>query len=126
MKQREKILKTSSGYISVKYIKEGEVAIPGAPLAEIVNPDVVYLNIYIPEDEVPNVSINQVIRVKVDALPDRIFKGRVVFISEEAEFTPKNIQTREDRTFLVYRVKMLLDNPDNLIKPGIYGDAFLK
>jgi len=70
----------SSGYISIKYIKEGEVAMPGTPLAEIVDPDVVYLNIYIPENEIPKVLINQDIRVKVDAFHDRIFKGRVIFI----------------------------------------------
>ncbi len=115
-----------SGYISAKYAKEGETAIPGAPLAEILDPTLVYLNIYVPEDILPLVSINQATRVKVDAFPDRTFSGKVIFISKKAEFTPKNIQTREDRTLLVYRVKILMDNSEGLIKPGIYGDAILK
>jgi len=116
----------TDGYISEKYIKEGEVAVPGAPLAEIIDPSKIYLSIFIPENEISKISINQPIKVKVDAFPDRSFKGRIVFISKQAEFTPKNIQTREERVFLVYKVKVLVKNPGEVIKPGIYGDAYLK
>jgi HlyD family secretion protein len=120
------IIAPVNGYISKKYLKEGETAIPGTPIVEILDLNIIYLNIYVPEVILPKISINQKVDVKVDAFPDRTFNGKVVYISKEAEFTPKNIQTREDRILLVYRVKVLIENPEGLIKPGIYGDAILK
>lgn len=120
------IISPSDGYISEKFIKEGETVIPGAPLVEVIDPSKLYLNIYIPEDVLPIISLNQDIKIKIDAFPEKHFNGKVVFISGEAEFTPKNIQTKEDRTLLVYRVKIKIENPEGLIKPGIYGDAYIK
>jgi len=118
------IISPVDGYISSKYLKTGETAIPGIPVVEILDPSIIYLNIYIPEDELPAVLINQSVKINVDAFPGKFFTGKVVFISKKAEFTPKNIQTREARTLLVYRVKILVDNPEGKIKSGIYGDAF--
>ena len=112
-----------NGYISSKYLKTGESVFPGAPIVEILDTSLMYLNVYVPENELPRISINQSVKIKVDAFPEESFAGRVSFISKEAEFTPKNIQTKEDRTLLVYRVKIIVDNPKGKIKSGIYGDA---
>jgi len=121
-----RITAPSGGYISVKYVKKGEIVMPGTPVAEILNPFLVYLNIYVPETKLPKISLDKAFDIKIDAFPDRVFKGKVVFIAKEAEFTPKNIQTTEERELLVYRVKILVDNSEGLIKQGVYGDAILK
>lgn len=112
-----------NGYISSKYLKTGESVFPGAPIVEILDASIMYLNVYLPEDQLPLISINQPVKIKVDAFAKESFTGRVNFISKEAEFTPKNIQTKDDRTLLVYRVKIIVDNTKGKIKSGIYGDA---
>ena len=117
------VISPVNGYISSKYLRTGETVLPGTPIVEILDPSLVYLNIYVPENEIPKILINKSVKIKLDAFPDESFKGRVSFISKKAEFTPKNIQTKEDRTLLVYRVKILVDNPEGKIKSGIYGDA---
>ena len=117
------VISPVNGYINLKYLRTGEAVLPGTPVFEILDPSLIYLNIYVTEDELPMISINQSVKIKIDAFPDEFFKGRVSFISKKAEFTPKNIQTREDRTLLVYRVKIIVDNPEGKIKSGIYGDA---
>jgi len=69
------------------------------------------------------VKLGQKARVTTDAFPDKPHWGRVSWISEQAEFTPKNVQTRDERARLVYAVKILLDNPDQTLKPGMMADA---
>ena len=117
------IISPVSGYISLKYLRAGETTLPGTPVVEILDPSLLYLNVYVPEDKLPGISINQSVKIKIDAFPDETFKGIVSFIAGKAEFTPRNIQTKEDRTLLVYRVKIVVENPEGKIKSGIYGDA---
>jgi len=117
------IISPVNGYISLKYLRAGETTLPGVPIVEILDPSLIYLNIYIPEDELPKISIEQSVKIRIDAFPGESFKGKVSFIAGKAEFTPRNIQTKEDRTLLVYRVKIIVDNPQGKIKSGIYGDA---
>ncbi len=117
------IVSPVNGYISLKYLRTGETTLPGVPIVEILDPSLIYLNIYVPEDKLPKISIDQMVKIRIDAFPGESFKGRVSFISGKAEFTPKNIQTKEDRTLLVYRVKIIVENPKGKIKSGIYGDA---
>jgi HlyD family secretion protein len=86
----------------------------------------VHLNIYIPETDLGKVRLGQEAEVTIDSYPDRTFKGRVIFISPEAEFTPKNVQTKEERVKLVFRVKIKIPNPDNILKPGMPADALIR
>jgi HlyD family secretion protein len=69
------------------------------------------------------VDIGQTAQVTVDAYPDETFEGTVTFIALEAEFTPKNVQTEEERVNLVFAVKISLENPDHRLKPGMPADA---
>ncbi len=117
------IISPVNGYISLKYLRTGETVLPGTPVVEILDPSLIYLNIYVPEDELPKISIDQSVKIGIDAFSGESFNGKVSFIAGKAEFTPKNIQTKEDRTLLVYRVKIIVDNPEGKIKSGIYGDA---
>ena len=114
-----------SGLVLERPVQMGEVALPGAPLMTLANLDKVTLTIYVPEDQLGQVQLGQPVSVTVDAYPDRTFRGKVVFISSQAEFTPKNVQTREERVNMVFAVKVSLPNPDHALKPGMPADAVL-
>jgi HlyD family secretion protein len=72
------------------------------------------------------VHLNQTVEVTVDSFPDKTFEGVVTYISDEAEFTPRSVQTREERVNLVFAVKIRIENPDHALKPGIPADALFK
>ncbi len=76
-----------------------------------------------PESELGKVSLGQLVEVNVDAY-DGLFPGEVSYIASQAEFTPKNVQTQEERVHMVFAVKVRLDNADHLLKPGMPADAF--
>ncbi|MBN1992641.1 MAG: efflux RND transporter periplasmic adaptor subunit [Anaerolineae bacterium] len=111
------------GLISQKLVNPGELAAPGAILMELSDIDTVDLTVYIPETRIGQVHIGQEAVVYVDAYPGETFKGQVSFIAHEAEFTPRNVQTQEERVNLVFAVKITLNNPDHLLKPGMPADA---
>ena len=94
-------------------------------MVTIARMDEVWLRGYIPEAEVGRVAIGQRARVTADAWPGRVLEGRVSFISSEAEFTPKNVQTEKERVKLVYRIKVTLANPKGELKPGMPVDAVI-
>ena len=94
-----------------------------APRLAITNLDSVKLTVYVPEAQLERVTLGQRVRVKVDAFPQRAFDGRVVFISPQAEFTPKNVQTAQDRATTVFAVKIALDNADRALAMGMTGAA---
>ena len=101
----------------------GELAAPGATLLNLGDLDQVTLTVFIPETQIGRVRVGQAGRVSVDAYPDEVFEGQVTFIAPEAEFTPKNVQTQEERVNLVFAVKISLDNPGHRLKPGMPADA---
>ena len=94
-----------------------------ADLVTIARMDEVWLRGYIPESDVGRVAIGQRARVTADAWPGRVLEGRVSFISSEAEFTPKNVQTEKERVKLVYRIKIDLPNPQSELKLNMPADA---
>jgi multidrug resistance efflux pump len=112
-----------AGLISQKLLDPGELAAPGAVLLELNDIDSVELTVYIPQDQIGQVRIGQKALVSVDAYEDQQFEGRVSYIAHEAEFTPRNVQTQEERVKLVFPVKIKLDNPDHRLKPGMPADA---
>lgn len=115
-----------AGLISHRLVQPGELAAPGAVLLELSDVDTVDLTVYIPETLIGHVKIGQPARVFVDAYPGEVFEGTVSFINHEAEFTPRNVQTKEERVNLVFGVKITLDNPDHRLKPGMPADAELE
>jgi HlyD family secretion protein len=114
-----------SGIITNKTIEEGELVNPGGIIATISKLDKVNLMIYVSETDLGKVKLGQSTKIQVDAFPDKSFDGKVVYISPIAEFTPKNIQTKEDRTKLVFGVKIEIDNKDLILKSGMPADAML-
>lgn len=112
-----------TGYIEVKNIELGELAVPGAVLFSIIDLGQTYVKAYIPEQYVGRVKVGSEVAVTCDSFPGKTFKGKADFISEEAEFAPRNIQTKEERLKLVYMVKSYLDNADGELKPGMPVDV---
>jgi multidrug resistance efflux pump len=111
------------GIVSTRSAQEGETATAGKPLLTIANLDEVTLVIYIPETRIGQVNVGQEVEVTVDSFPGRTFIGRVQSIAGEAEFTPRNVQTEEERVNLVFAVDVSIPNPDQALKPGMPADA---
>ncbi len=115
-----------SGFVVKKFIEAGETVNPMSSLVKISDLSKVDLVIYVSEEELGFVKQGQKVNVTVDSFKDKVFSGTVVFISPEAEFTPKNIQTKDERTKLVFAVKIKIDNPAFELKPGMPADAEIK
>ncbi len=111
------------GIVTSRSAQVGETATAGLPMLTIANLDEVTLVIYIPETRVGQVQVGQKVEVEVDSFPERVFVGEIVNIAGEAEFTPRNVQTKEERVNLVFAVKVSIPNPDRALKPGMPADA---
>jgi HlyD family secretion protein len=115
-----------NGLVSNRTAQVGETALAGEPLLTLADIDEVKLVLYIPENRIGEVRIGQEAAVSVDSFPDREFTGYVVDIANQAEFTPRNVQTQEERVNLVFAVKIRIPNPEHLLKPGMPADAILR
>jgi HlyD family secretion protein len=111
------------GVITEKAVEEGDVVVQNGSLFRISRLDKVHLMIYVSEEELAKIKLGQSADVFIDAYPKKSFPGKIIYISDVAEFTPKNVQTKEDRTKLVFGVKIGVPNPDRVLKPGMPADA---
>jgi HlyD family secretion protein len=111
------------GMVTHKVAEQGELVPQGATVATVTDLSSVYLMIYLTEEELPKVKLGQKVDVVVDGLPKKNFTGTVTYISPEAEFTPKDIQTKDDRVKLVFGVKVEIPNPSGELKKGLPADA---
>jgi HlyD family secretion protein len=109
--------------IQTRQVEKGELALPGAVLFSLIDFGRTYVKAYVPERYLGRVPMGGAVSVVCDALPGKAFKGKVDFVSQEAEFAPKNIQTKEERLKLVYMVKSYLDNAAGELKPGLPVDV---
>lgn len=116
----------SGGIVTHKAVEAGELVSPGATLVTVAELDSVYVMIYVTEKELGRVRLGDAAEVRIDSFPDRPFTGRITYISPEAEFTPKNVQTKEDRVKLVFGVKVEIENREGLLKPGLPADALIR
>jgi HlyD family secretion protein len=114
-----------AGIVTHKPVETGELLGAGAIVATISRLDTLNLMIYVTETDLGKVRLGGGADVVVDTYPDRSFPARVIYISPIAEFTPKNIQTKEDRTKLVFGVKLEVDNHEGILKGGMPADAYL-
>jgi HlyD family secretion protein len=113
-----------AGTVSVKHREPGEIVQPGLPVLSVLNPDDRWVRIYVREDQVGRISVGQEVAVTADSYEDRTYRGRVIFIASEAEFTPRNVQTAAERVKLVYRVKVqITEDPSYDLKPGLAADV---
>jgi len=107
------------GWGTDKDVEEGEFVQPGTPVFTVARLDPVWVRAYIPESQLGRIRLGQAARVVSDTFPEKAYPGTVTYISPEAEFTPKNVQTQEQRVKLVYRVKVTVPNPDQELKVGM-------
>lgn len=115
------------GRITVRHREPGEAVTPGAPVLTVMNPDDRWVRIYVPARDVGRVALGQPASITADAYDARTYPGEVVFIASEAEFTPRNVQTTEERVKLVYQVKVrIVGDPDLDLKPGLAADVRLE
>ena len=121
------ILSPITGRVLTRTVERGERVGDGTPLFTLVDLDRLYVKIYVPEPSIGKVALGQEARVYVDAYPGRPFAARVSRVSQEAEFTPKNVETREERVKLVFAVEVaLVENPGGVLKPGMPADAIVR
>jgi multidrug resistance efflux pump len=125
---RRTVTSPIGGLILQQAIHEGELALPGAPLLTIADLETVELTVYLPTEQVGRVRLGQQVIVTVDSFPGHTFEGTVTYISDEHEYTPRNVQTQEERVNLVFAVRITLvnDDPDYQLKPGMPADALFE
>lgn len=117
----------TTGTIVARFVDQGEVVTSGTPLFDLVNLDRLYLQVYVPETEIGRLRLGLPAKIYTDAFPDAPFDATVRYIASQAEFTPKEVQTKDERVKLVYAVRLYLDaNPDHRLTPGLPADAVIR
>lgn len=115
-----------SGTVLTANLEVGEMAFPGTPVVTVADLSRPWIYVYVKERELGLVKIGRKAYATVDSYPDKKFSGKVVSISNKAEFTPKTIQTKDERVKLVFRVKVALDNSGGELKPGMPADVVIE
>ena len=117
----------AAGVITSRFANGGEVITAGAPIFELVDLDRLYLKLFVPEREIGKVRRGLVARIYSDAFADQPFAATVRYIGSRAEFTPKEVQTPDERVKLMYEVRLYLDrNPEHKLTPGLPADAMIR
>jgi len=112
--------------VTTRHREPGEAVGAGSPVLTLLDPDDRWVRIYVREDAIGRVRLGMDAEIRSDTWPDRVYRGEVVFIGAEAEFTPRNVQTTEERTRLVYPVKVrITDDTGFELKPGVPADVTL-
>ena len=113
-----------TGIVTVRHREENEIVAPGQPVVTLMNPGDRWVRIYVPEDRIGGVHLGTAAEIRSDTYPGKAYPGRVVHVASEAEFTPKNVQTTEERVRLVYAVKVQVAGDDEMeLKPGMPADV---
>jgi HlyD family secretion protein len=115
-----------SGVVLVRQAELGEVVAPGTPVVTIADVDHLWMRGYVNETDLGRVRWNQPATLRTDTYPEKTYQGRVSFISSQAEFTPKSVETYKERVTLVYRIKIDLANPNHELKPGMPAEAVIE
>ncbi len=125
MKKLE-IFAPAEGVILNRYVEAGEFVQPGAIVIELTRLENLTITVYVPEDRYGQIRLGQRASVTVDSFPGEAFEATVIYISDRAEFTPRNVQTVEGRSTTVYAVKLRLDDPAGKLKPGMPADVIFQ
>ncbi len=120
-----KLYSPVTGTVLRKVAEKGENVTAGGTVLTVGNLDEIYLRGYVAETDLAKVKLGQRCELRTDTYPDKIYNGKITYISDKAEFTPKNLTTKDDRVKLVYRIKISADNSSRDLKPGMIADAFI-
>ena len=124
-RERE-VVAPSAATVEVLDVRPGDLIPPNTPVATLLERDQIYVRIYIPETEIGHVRLGQKAEVRVDSFSETVFEGTVEQINQQAEFLPRNVQTREERVHQVFGVKIRIDDPSNRVLAGMAADVKLK
>lgn len=116
----------AAAVVEVLDVRPGDLIAPNTPVATLLERDQIYVRIYIPETEIGRVHIGQKAEVRVDSFPKQVFDGLVEQINQQAEFLPRNVQTREERVHQVFGVKIRINDPSGHVLAGMAADVKLK
>jgi len=118
------IVSPADAVVEAIELQPGDLVSPNAPAISLVNSELLWVRAYVPEDHL-NLQTGQTVDVKVDSFPDRTFAGEVVFVARQAEFTPANVQTPEERSKQVFRIKVRLVEGLDVLRPGMAADVIV-
>ncbi|MGD8782430.1 MAG: efflux RND transporter periplasmic adaptor subunit [Ignavibacteria bacterium] len=120
------IISPIKGNIVETFVEKGEFVSPMSSLFKVADLSEVELSIYISETDLGKIKLRDYAEISTDSFENKTYEGKVIYISPEAEFTPKNIQTKDERTKLVFEVKIKIPNPNQELKPGMPADAVIR
>ncbi|MFN8673237.1 MAG: efflux RND transporter periplasmic adaptor subunit [Candidatus Sericytochromatia bacterium] len=124
--EKTKIKSKVEGILLIKSVEQGELVGQGSSIATLADLSKIWLRVYIPENQINLIKLGQDVEIKTDSFKDKVFKGKIIQISSKAEFTPKNVQTKEERVNQVFGVKILVPNPNLTLKAGVPADVEIK
>jgi membrane fusion protein YbhG len=116
----------AAAVVEVLDVRPGDLIAPNTPVATLLERDQIYVRIYIPETQIGRAHVGQKAEVRVDSFPNQVFDGLVEQIKQQAEFLPRNVQTREERVHQVFGVKIRINDPSGHILAGMAADVKLK
>ena len=123
---REMVRAPIDGLVLDRLVEPGEIAAPGTPLVTLIDPADLTLTVYVAEDRYGQIALGQTYPVKVDSFPDQTFQGTVTHIANQAEFTPRNVQTTDSRKNTVFAIRLDLPPSDGKLKPGMPADVYFQ
>src|SRR5690349_8207126 len=124
--RERQVVAPSAAVVEVLDVRPGDLIAPNTPVATLLEKDQTYVRIYIPETELGRVKVGQKAEVRVDSFPKAVFDGEVEQINQQAEFLPRNVQTREERIHQVFGVKIRINDSGGHVLPGMAADVTLK
>jgi multidrug resistance efflux pump len=124
--RERQVVAPSAATVEVLDVRPGDLIAPNTPVATLLEQDQIYVRIYIPETQIGLVKIGQAAEVRVDSFPNKVFDGEVEQINQQAEFLPRNVQTRDERVHQVFGVKVRIKDPSGRILAGMAADVKLK
>jgi len=123
--RERQVLAPATATVEVLDVRPGDLIPPNTPIATLLERDQIYVRIYIPETEIGRVHLGQKAEIRVDSFPNQIFNGVVEQINQQAEFLPRNVQTREERVHQVFGVKVRIDDSSHRVLAGMAADVKL-
>ena len=124
--RERQVLAPSAAIVEVLDVRPGDLIAPNIPVATLLEKDQIYVRIYIPETDYGRIKIGQKAEIRVDSFPNTVFEGEVEQINQQAEFLPRNVQTREERVHQVFGVKIRINDPAGRVLAGMAADVKLK
>src|SRR6266853_1843569 len=124
--RERQVVAPSAAIVEVLDVRPGDLIAPNTPVATLLEQDQIYIRIYIPETQIGLVTVGQAAEVRVDSFPNNVFDGEVEQINQQAEFLPRNVQTRDERVHQVFGVKVRIKDPSGRILAGMAADVKLK